>query len=156
MVGRLRTGILGRVHTFVSLTLCIPAPSLVIPALAAGISLSTPRSAATPPYLCTHRASPSVVPACAGVAKCGGRGRVWVLRGALCSSRRDTRGERGYDESLFAREWRGGKNEGVLGGCEHALAELNDLPQDPEVRDGRRLVMTVEKFLRLTREGNGD
>ena len=42
-------------------------------------------------------------------------------------------------------------------GMNRALgSELDDLPQDPEVRDGRRLVMTVEKFLRLTREGNGD
>ena len=35
-------------------------------------------------------------------------------------------------------------------------SELDDPGWDPEVRDGRRLVMTVEEFLRLTREGNGD
>ena len=34
-------------------------------------------------------------------------------------------------------------------------SELDDPGWDPEVRDGRRLVMTVEEFLRLTRGGNG-
>ena len=35
-------------------------------------------------------------------------------------------------------------------------SELDDPGWDPEVRDGRRLVMTVEEFLRLARGGNGD